>query len=347
MTNLKILFISHKFYPDIGGIEVNSEVLANEFAKAGCEVRLVTWTEGKGEKDFVFEVVRKPNLFELIIMHRWADVVYENNPSLRLSWPKVLFKTPSVIALRTWISRMDGSISVRDKLKFWWISKARRVIAVSQAVRDATFPDAVVIGNPYRSKLFRIKSEAERPPHFMFLGRLVSDKGVDVAIRAFSMLITDKEIPNTSEMHFTIVGDGTDMDLLKALAKSLSIDDRISFVGISTGESLVDILNAHRFLLVPSVWKEPFGNVALEGMACGCIPFVSDYGGLPDAVGSAGVVFEVNSPDALYHVIKEVILDPSKERQLRMNASSHLSNHTPEIVGGIYLNIIKESIEDQ
>lgn len=34
---MKILFLSHKFYPDIGGIEVNSEILATAFHKAGHE----------------------------------------------------------------------------------------------------------------------------------------------------------------------------------------------------------------------------------------------------------------------------------------------------------------------
>lgn len=33
---MKILFLTHRFYPDIGGIEVNSDILATEFAKQAC-----------------------------------------------------------------------------------------------------------------------------------------------------------------------------------------------------------------------------------------------------------------------------------------------------------------------
>jgi len=41
---MKILFISHAFYPEIGGIEVNSEIIANQFTALGAQVKVVTWT---------------------------------------------------------------------------------------------------------------------------------------------------------------------------------------------------------------------------------------------------------------------------------------------------------------
>ena len=51
---------------------------------------------------------------------------------------------------------------------------------------------------------------------------------------------------------------------------------------------MVEELNRHEIMVVPSRWNELFGVVALEGMACGCAMLVSDGGGLPDAVGYAG-----------------------------------------------------------
>jgi hypothetical protein len=45
---MKILFTSHRFYPDIGGIEVNSEILESYFSSQGHKVRLVTQSVGEG-----------------------------------------------------------------------------------------------------------------------------------------------------------------------------------------------------------------------------------------------------------------------------------------------------------
>lgn len=49
---MKILFISYKFYPDIGGIEVNSEIFATQFSNFGATIKVVTWTTLIGINNF-------------------------------------------------------------------------------------------------------------------------------------------------------------------------------------------------------------------------------------------------------------------------------------------------------
>src|SRR5690606_32193842 len=105
---MKILMLSHNFYPFIGGIEVISDALATNFTKEGNEVHLVTWTTAKSKTTFPFTVIRNPGIFKLISEHFWADVVFENNPCLRLSWPSILFNTPTVVSLQTWICKKEG-----------------------------------------------------------------------------------------------------------------------------------------------------------------------------------------------------------------------------------------------
>ena len=188
--SLKILFLSHKFYPDVGGIEVNSEILANAFHNAGHTVRLVTWSrESEDRKTFPFQVKRDPTVMSLIRDHVWADVVYENNPCLRLGWPSIFFHKPAVIALRTWVSRNDGTIKWQDKLKLRCLTRAKSVIAVSDSVRKKCWPAATVIGNPYRADIFKVHVGIKRNSNFAFLGRLVSDKGADLAIQALHQLL--------------------------------------------------------------------------------------------------------------------------------------------------------------
>lgn len=336
---IKLLFLSHKFYPDVGGIEVNSEVLATAFQAAGHQVRLVTWTADAGERTFPFAVVRHPTTAVLLREHRWADIVFENNPSLRLAWPTVLFGRPSVVALRTWIRRMDGRVSWQDNLKLRWLQRADAVIAVSDAVRRAHWPQAIVIGNPYRNTLFRKLPAVARTADFVFFGRLVSDKGVALAIEAFQQLVATQ--PVGSRLSMTIVGDGPERPRLEQVVAERNLTDCVTFTGTLQGEALVRCLNQHRFLLIPSLWEEPFGNVALEGMACGCLPIVSDGGGLPDAVGKAGLTFARGDVGALTATIQQLLADPVREQQIRDVAEDQLKAHYPDVVANRYLAVIE------
>lgn len=339
---MKILFLSHKFYPDIGGIEVNSEILANYFSNFGAEVHLVTWTADQNKNRFPYKVIRNPTIFNLLKEHKWADVVFENNPSLRLSWPVCITQKRHVIAIRTWISRPNGSMYYQDALKLTWLRNANAVIAISQEVRKATFSRSIVIGNPFRDKLFRqIDKKKERD--FVFLGRLVSDKGADMAIKLLKMLNAERK--NGSErLKLTIIGDGPERNYLENMAQEFSLNGLVNFTGYLEGEPLVECLNSHKYLLVPSRWREPFGNIALEGMACGCLPIVSDGGGLPDAVGNAGVVFQRNNIASLYDKVQDLLENPILELSLRKNFANHLEAHTAEVISKQYFELIKDAL---
>jgi len=122
----------------------------------------------------------------------------------------------------------------------------------------------------------------------------------------------------------------------------LQLEDFVNFVGPLRGNDVAVCLNRHRYILVPSLWEEPFGNVVLEGMACGCLPIVSDGGGLPDAIGNAGISFKRGDTAALVNCIKEVINHPDLEQQLRNAAKDHLAKHYPDIVSQQYLEVIAE-----
>jgi glycosyltransferase involved in cell wall biosynthesis len=333
---MKILFITHKYYPDIGGIEINSEVLAIGFHNAGHEVRMVTWTENIGDKIFPFTIIRKPGTAVLFKEHRSTDIIFENNPSLRLSWPAIFFNKPIVIALCTWVNRRGNGLAWQDRLKQFWLKRANVIIAVSEAVRKRNWPPAVVVSNPYRDDLFRVLPNTNRNRDFVFMGRLVPDKGADIAIKALAKLVDQNTFYT-----LTIVGSGPQEQQLKELVQQLGVSDRVNFTGALRGEALVLCLNEHKYMLVPSTWEEPFGNVALEGMACGCLPIVSDGGGLPDAVGKAGLVVARGNAYALADSIKELLNNAGLEAQLRNEANAHLAVHRPDIITSKYLQILE------
>jgi glycosyltransferase involved in cell wall biosynthesis len=344
---MKILVLSYKFFPDIGGIEVNSELLADYFHKFGAEVCVVTTSDADvtHNREFRYEVVRNPSKLALIKLYLWADTVLENNPVLNLSWPLTFIKKRHCIALNTWISRVDGSLAIQDKLKLQWLRKADVVIAVSEKVRELTFKDAIVIGNPYRDDLFVTLNE-NRIRDFVFLGRLVSDKGVDMAVDLLHKLNSDASF-NNKTFSLTIIGDGPERNELEKRCLDYNLGNHVIFTGTLQGIELVKCLNEHKYLLAPSRWREPFGNIAIEGMACGCIPIVSDGGGLIDAVGKAGVVFERNNLESLVQNVMYLLHDTELESKLRSEFGNHLGNHKPELVAQQYFNVLQKTVNNE
>ena len=341
MRPLKILFLSHSFTPAIGGIEASSELLARAFMQAGHTVIVLTMTSGEA-KGLPFKVVRQPSQMAKTKYHAWADLVYENNPCLRLGWPKLLFRKPSVVALHTWINQPDGSVSLADKLKLRWLARAKKVIAVSEAVQQRCWPEAIIIGNSYDSKMFGHRA-VERKKDFVFLGRLVSDKGVSLAIQAFGNMVFPAAISGLENATLTIIGDGPDRGQLEALAARFAEPSRIRFVGPLKGEVLVQELNRHSFLFIPSIWEEPFGIVALEGIACGLIPIASDGGGLPDAVGRAGVIFERGQLASLIQVSTGLLTSNEQQHACLTAAPAHLEKFGMSKIVRAFIDVIESA----
>jgi glycosyltransferase involved in cell wall biosynthesis len=344
---LKILFLSHSFYPAIGGIETISDFLANTFHNAGHQLHVVTWTQEKGKKIFPFKIIRNPHIFQLLKEHSWADLIFENNPTLRLGWPALLVGRPSIITLHTWVSRINGEIGWQDKLKALWLKRAKKVLAVSDALRKESWPTATVIANPYQDNIFRIIPNIARTSDFVFLGRLVSDKGAKLAIEAFIKIVSeDKYNKSRQKLTLTIIGDGPEREGLENVVSASRLKDSVLFKGFLKGQLLAEELNKHKFLLVPSAWKEPFGIVVLEGMACGCIPIVSDSGGLYEAVGDAGVTFKTGNVDSFVTVIKQLLENPAFAQELRSRAPAHLAEHHAEVIAEKYLFAVQNTIDN-
>jgi len=138
----------------------------------------------------------------------------------------------------------------------------------------------------------------------------------------------------------SVIGSGPEEANLRELGKDLGV--RVRFVGQLQGEELVRELNRHEVLVVPSRWAEPFGNVALEGMACGCVVIGSRGGGLPDALGQGGLLFERGSASDLAGVLSGVFESPELRQSLRKKATEHLRMHTEDVVGARYLSIVRQ-----
>src|SRR6185312_15136232 len=100
-------------------------------------------------------------------------------------------------------------------------------------------------------------------------------------------------------------------------------------------------------MVVPSVWEEGFGVVALQGVACGCVVVASHTGGLPEAVGSCGLTFPMGDSAALADRLAELLTDDEKRLQLQAGASAHLARHQPRAVAEAYLTVLEHATHPQ
>lgn len=334
---MKILLLSYPFYPSTGGIQIMSAVLAKEFARQGHEVKVVTQTPGEETDAFPFEVIRRPSHKRFLALARWCDVYFHNNISLQTVWPLLFVHRPWVVTHQTWLVRADGGYGWQNHLKRYLLRFATN-ISISQAVADHLPVRSVIIGNSYSDDLFRPMSEVPRDRELVFLGRLVSDKGVDVLLQALGRLRGQGLTPR-----LTVVGEGPALAGLQQTVKELEIAPQVSFTGARSGEELVRLLNAHQIMVIPSRWREPFGIVALEGIACGCVVVGSADGGLQDAIGPCGLTFPNGDVEALSVVLMSLLSCPEGLAVYRSRAEAHLAHFRAASVASVYQSVFEAS----
>lgn len=335
---MRILHYSPAFLPKVGGLELNVANIAEHLQRAGNDVTVVTTTPSSEPDRFSFRVVRCPSPRAFLHWTRWCDLFFQANISLRGLWPLLLVRRPWAVSHHSWYCRTNGRIAWQDRLKRFLLRYAAASIAVSQAVADDLEVPSVIIANPYRDQLFRRLPDIERTGELIFVGRLVSDKGVDILLDAVARLAREGLAPS-----LTVIGDGPERPRLEEQARRLGISEQIAFLGIRTGEELVEILNRHRILVVPSRYNEPFGIVALEGIACGCIAVGSQGGGLGDAIGPCGRTFMNGDATDLACVLGGLLRHPELDGEYLRHATEHLSRHSAERVAATYMRVLTDA----
>lgn len=327
---MNLLMSSYCFFPSVGGLESVSAILAREFVSAGHEVKLVTQTPFAGVDNSSFEVIRQPKPRKLLSLVHWCDVYFQNNISLITAWPLLLVRRPWVVVHQTWIPRHGKGHLKRFLLRF------ATCISISQAIAEDVSITSIIIPNPYDDHVFREIPEIPRERDLIFVGRLISDKGAHLILKALANLRS-----NGLYLTLTIVGSGPEETALRRITQQLGLDNQVCFAGVQREHNLANLLNGHRVMVVPSIWLEPFGIVALEGIACGCVVIGSEGGGLKDAIGPCGLTFPNGNIEALRRCLAELFTHPERREAFRVGAADHLARHTAAAVASSYLQILE------
>ncbi|OKH40423.1 glycosyl transferase family 1 [[Phormidium ambiguum] IAM M-71] len=334
---MKILIYSPLFYPSIGGTETVVFILAHQFSEQGHEVKLVSQTPATDAKTFPFQVIRNPPIKQLLQLTSWCDVYFQAHVSLKGIWPLLIIRKPLIVTHQTWYCRLDGTLGWQDNLKKFVTKFAHNIVA-SHALAEQLPASSTIIPNPYREDMFFEIPEIPRNKELVFLGRLVSDKGADLLLEALAKI---KALGLTPKL--TIIGNGPEESSLREQAKHLEISDQVDFVGAKVNQELTKLLNAHKIMVIPSRWQEPFGIVALEGIACGCVVVGSEQGGLKDAINSCGVTFPNGDIAALTQILFDLLSNEKQLLKYQENAKLHLAKHQALVIAKSYINVFEKA----
>jgi glycogen(starch) synthase len=159
------------------------------------------------------------------------------------------------------------------------------------------------------------------PPILLYLGRLVKEKGIDVAISAFPRILA--RFPQT---RMVIAGDGPERPSLEQQARSLGIRDSVDFLGWVSPDEVSDLINTASVVVIPSRWEEPFGFVALEAGLMARPVVATRVGGLQEIIvhSKTGLLVANEDKQELSEAIMVLLGNLSMAEQIGQTARCHV-----------------------
>lgn len=150
------------------------------------------------------------------------------------------------------------------------------------------------------------------PLRIGYAGGLLPEKGLDLLLRACREL--------SGAWQLTLMGDGEARDALVALAGELGLADRVTFAPRIDSSAMPDFYQHLDVFVLPSRtlpnWKEQFGRVLVEAMACEVAVIGSQSGEIPQVLGEAGLTFPEEDVGALAGLLQRLLDDPAARTEL-------------------------------
>ena len=178
--------------------------------------------------------------------------------------------------------------------------------------------------------LFTPMEKTPTPPfRFIHVANLTRVKDQTTLLKAFK-LISEK-----TDASLRIVGDGEDANLLKTLAKSLDIEQKIEFTGAIPHKSLPEHLQWAHVMLHTSLY-EGQAVVIAEAAACGTVVCGTKIGLMADWGNEKCVAVDCGDFKMLANSVLELLGNYEKYTALQTNAKEWARNHTPSVTAGCF-----------
>lgn len=175
-----------------------------------------------------------------------------------------------------------------------------------------------------------------------YLGRLLLDKGLAVLLDALALL------PATCRVR--LIGSGPDEAALRAHAENVGVAARVEFAGAVATDQVPAALANVDALVLPSLtrhnWKEQFGRVLIEAMACDVPVVGSDSGEIPKVIGDAGLIAPEGNAQALAQALQSLAERPEQRAELaRRGRERVLRLFTQEQVARNIVGVWEQALE--
>jgi glycosyltransferase involved in cell wall biosynthesis len=202
---------------------------------------------------------------------------------------------------------------------------------------DFGFPDRQLAQVPHFLDCVNIRPSREIGKYFLYVGRLSSEKGPEILLRA---------APELTNEDIRLVGDGPDENRLR---QEYGRQENVRFLGRREGQELRELFAGARAVVVPSVCYENFPMVILEAYAHGKPVVASRIGAIPELVedGGTGLLFEPGNCAELASKLRELVRSPARAQDMGLRGRARVERElSPEshyrLLEPLYREVIAE-----
>jgi glycosyltransferase involved in cell wall biosynthesis len=216
-----------------------------------------------------------------------------------------------------------ADLTLRGRLRYWHLRALQRPLTRAGLVHV----DAVIAPSRYLAETLRhdvapgrirqiyngLSLPAPAPqastPTVLFVGRLERVKGVEWLVRSMQLVVTE-----LASAQLVLVGRGSDEDRVREAIHERGLAAHTEICGWLTGNRLRESYERAAVVVVPSLWPEVFGQVAIEAMGTARPVVASRVGGIPEIVadGHTGHLVSPGDEAGLAAAILDLLIDKAK-----------------------------------
>jgi glycosyltransferase involved in cell wall biosynthesis len=183
-----------------------------------------------------------------------------------------------------------------------------------------------------------------------YAGGLVPEKGIDTLLHALAICQRAAGDADGPSCRLLVAGGGPQQADLEQLAAQLDLGQRVIFLGRVGSTSMPAFFASIDVLVLPSrttpTWKEQFGRVLVEAMACQAPVIGSDSGEIPHVIGDAGLIFAEGDAHDLASQLSLLFADPALRAELgRRGRARALAHFTQDRIAAATYQVYQQMLE--